>query len=88
MSSKRKSSSNAFPKKARTISFVGAEGYEVMDFFDEEGGRFVYGKSGLAIELIKLYREAINTYGREDALFKMRLSIEKDKSKIKIKSRS
>lgn len=83
MSSKRKSSSNAYPKKARTISFVGAEGYEVMDFFDEEGERFVYGKSGLAIELIKIYKEAVNTYGREDALFKLRFNIEKDKKKIK-----
>lgn len=79
MSSKRKGSSSSYPKKARTISFVGAEGYEIMDFFDLEGGNFEYGKSGLAIELFKLYREAIKVYGRENALFKMRLNIEKDR---------
>ena len=79
MSSKRKGSSNAYPKKARTISFVGAEGYDIMDFFDSEGSAFEYGKSGLAIELLKIYREAIKVYGRQDALFKLRMNIEKDK---------
>lgn len=81
MSNKRKSSSNEFPKKARTISFVGEEGYDIMDFFDKEGGSFEYGKSGLAIELLKIYREAIKVYGREDAMFKIRFNIEKDKEK-------
>lgn len=79
MSSKRRSSSNEYPKKARTISFVGAEGYDIMEFFDVEGEKFEYGKSGLAIELLKLYREAIKVYGKEDALFKIRFNIEKDK---------
>jgi len=79
MGNRRKGSSSDYPKKARTISFVGAEGYEIMDFFDAEGGSFEYGKSGLAIELLKLYKEAIKVYGKEDALFKMRLNIEKDK---------
>ena len=87
MAVKRKSSSSAYPKKARQISFVGVEGYEIMDFFDEEGERFIYGKSGLAIELFKIYREAINTYGREEALLKIMLNIEKDKKKL-LKSRS
>lgn len=83
MSTKRKSSSNVYPKKARTISFVGAEGYDIMDFFDTEGESFEYGKSGLAIELFKIYREAIRVYGREEALFQMRFNIEKDKKKTK-----
>lgn len=79
MSNKRKGSSADYPKKAKTISFVGVEGYDIMDFFDDEGKRFEYGKSGLVIELLKLYRESIKVYGREDALFKMRLNIERDK---------
>lgn len=79
MSNKRKSPSNAYPKKSRTVCFVGAEGYDILDFFDSEGSEFEYGKSGLAIELFKIYREAINVYGRKDALFKLRLNIEKDK---------
>ena len=79
MGSKRKSYSNSYPKKARTISFVGVEGYDIMDFFDTEGGNFEYGKSGLAIELFKIYREAIEVYGRENALFKIRYNIEKDR---------
>lgn len=83
MSTKRRTSSIVYPKKARTISFVGMEGHEVLGFFDAEGEIFDYGKSGLVIELVKLYREAIYTYGREDALAKMRFHIEKDKKKIK-----
>lgn len=79
MSNKRKSPSNAYPKKSRTVCFVGAEGYDIMDFFDSEGESFEYGKSGLAIELFKIYREAIKVYGRQDALFKLRMNIEKDK---------
>ena len=79
MSNKRKGSIDGYPKKARTISFVGVDGYDIMDFFDEEGGKFEYGKSGLAIELFKIYRDAIEVYGRDKALFKMRLNIEKDR---------
>ena len=81
MSNRRKSPSAEFPKKSRSISFVGEDGYDILDFFDSEGGKFEYGKSGLVIELLKLYREAARVYGKDDAIFKMRMGIEKDKNK-------
>ena len=79
MSNRRKSPSVECPKKSRSVSFVGKEGYDILNFFDIEGSKFEYGKSGLVIELLKLYREALKVYGRDDALFRMRVSIDKDK---------
>lgn len=79
MSNRRKSPSSDFPKKSRSISFVGEEGYDILKFFDEEGSKFEYGKSGLVIELLKLYREALNIYPRGEAIFRIRMSMELDK---------
>lgn len=79
MNNKRRSPSKEYPKKSRTVCFVGAEGHKMLDFFDSEGSAFEYGKSGLAIELLKIYKEAIKAYGRQDALFRLRMYIEKDK---------
>lgn len=76
MSNRRKSSSNSYPKIARTISFCGVEGYNILDFYDTTGAKFEYGKSGLVIELLKLYKQAVEMYGEENALFKMRLNLE------------
>lgn len=79
MSNRRKSSSNNYPKVARTISFCGADGYNILDFYDKVGSGFEYGKSGLVIELLKLYKQAVEIYGEEDALFKMRLDLEQNR---------
>lgn len=76
MSSKRRNSSNSCPKIARTISFCGVEGYDILNFYDEVGSKFEYGKSGLVVELLKIYRQAVETYGEKDALFNLRLSLE------------
>lgn len=75
MSNKRKSSTATCPKIARTISFCGVEGYKILDFYDEVGSKFEYGKSGLVVELLKLYKQAVEIYGEKDALFKMRLNL-------------
>lgn len=81
MGNRRKSPSIDFPKKSRSISFVGEDGYEILDFFDEFGGKFEYGKSGLVIELLKLYREALSIYGKH-AILEMRMAIERDKKGV------
>lgn len=75
MSNKRKSSTATCPKIARTISFCGVEGYEILEFYDKVGSKFEYGKSGLVVELLKLYKQAVEIYGEKDALFKMRLNL-------------
>lgn len=77
--SRRKSSTLEFPKKARSICFVGKEGYDILDFFDKYGEQYDYGKSGLVIELLKIYREAVEVYGARNALFKLKMNIERDK---------
>lgn len=82
MSNRRKSPSNDFPKKSRSISFVGKDGYEILDFFDSVGEEFEYGKSGLIIELLKIYREAISVYGKNEAMFKLKMKVELDKEKM------
>ena len=76
----RRLGTSAFPKLTRTFSFTGEEAYTMVDFLDKEGSRNKYGKSGLVIELLKLYKEAKKAYG-EDALFKMRMNIELEKMK-------
>lgn len=74
---RRKSPSAQYPKKSRSVSFVGKEGYEILEFFDDKGSEFEYGKSGLIIELLKIYEEALDAYGK-DAIFRMRANIRKD----------
>lgn len=81
MGKRKRDGLNLFPRKSRAISFVGKDGYDIMDFFDREGEKFEYGKSGLIIELLKIYKESIEVYGEENAIFKMRFNIEKDRMK-------
>lgn len=79
---RRKSASSEYPKVTRSICFVGEDGYKILNFYDEEGKKYEYGKSGLVIDLLKLYKEAIEVYGRESIILKLRMMIERDKNNI------
>lgn len=81
--SRRKSSSVEYPKKSRCVSFVGKEGHEAVELFDKFGERYPYGKSGLVIDLIKIYQDAVELYGDSDAMFRLRMNIELEKRAAK-----
>lgn len=81
MGAKRKSPSSDYPKKSRAFSFTGKEAYQMLDFLDEAGEQYEYGKSGLIIDLLKLYKEAKGKLGDEDTMFKLRMLMELNKNK-------
>lgn len=79
---RRKSTSSEYPKVTRSICFVGEDGYKILSFYDEEGKKYEYGKSGLVIDLLKLYKEAIEVYGKECIMLKLRMILERDKNNM------